>query len=146
MKHYLKKNPNFWKDEVVFHLDGISFVYTHDPLNSANALNARVWSKKCEGLLMTGRGSKELAGGKQLHLIIAIAYGKGVVLKVSYEKMSGGFFEKFIGQNFNLCFAKCGPKKNSRRLFLMNNGPSQTSKAAPQAMQDIEAEFHKIPA
>ena len=96
---------------------------------------------------MKGRGSKELAGvSKRLHLIVAIAYGKGVVLKVPYQKMSGFFFEKFVRQNFNLCFAKCGPKKNGRRLFLMDNDPSQTSKAARQAMQDIEAEFHKIPA
>ena len=146
MKHYMKRNPNFWKDEVAFYLDGVSFVYKHNPLNSANAPNARIWRKKCEGLLMTGRGSKELAGGKRLHLIVAIAYGKGVVLKVPYEKMSGGFFEKFVRQTFNLRFAKCGPKKNGRRLFLMDNDLLQTSKAARQAMQDIEAEFHKIPA
>ena len=81
-------------------------------------------------------------------MIVAIAYGKGVVLKVPYEKMSGGFFEKFVREHFNLCFAKCGLKKNGRRLFLMDNDPSQTSrpKAAREAMQDIEAEFHKIPA
>ena len=59
--------------------------------------------------------------------------------------MSGGFFEKFVRQHFNLCFAKCGPKKNGRRLFLMDNGLSQTSKAARQATQNIEAEFDKIP-
>ena len=32
--------------------------------------------------------------------------------------------------------------KNDRRLFLMDNDPSQASKA----MEKIEAEFHKIPA
>ena len=95
-KHYMKKNPNFWKDEVAFYLDGVSFVYKHNPLNGANAPKARVWRKKCEGLLVTGRGSKELAGGKRLHLIVAIAYGEGVVLQVPYEKISIGFFEKFV--------------------------------------------------
>ena len=42
-------------------------------------------------------------------------------------------------------WSKCGPKKNGRRLFLMDNDPSHTSNAARQAMQDIEAEFDKIP-
>ena len=69
-----------------------------------------------------------------------------MVLKVPYEKLiGGGFFEKFVCKNFHLCFAKCGPKKNGRRLFLMDNDPSHTSNAARQAMQDIEAEFDKIP-
>jgi transposase len=36
--------------------------------------------------------------------------------------------------------------KNDRRLFLMDNDPSQSSKAARKAMEKIEAEFHKIPA
>jgi transposase len=36
--------------------------------------------------------------------------------------------------------------KNDRRLFLMDNDPPQSSKAARKAMEKIEAEFHKIPA
>ena len=37
-------------------------------------------------------------------------------------------------------------KLNDRRLFLMDNDLSQSSKAARKAMEKIEAEFHKIPA
>jgi transposase len=36
--------------------------------------------------------------------------------------------------------------ENDRRLFLMDNDPSQTSKAVRKAMEKIEAEFHNIPA
>ena len=67
-----------------------------------------------------------------------------MVFKVPYEKMNGNFFAEFIGKHFNTCFAKCGRKKNDRRLFLWHNDPSQTSKAARKAMENIEAEFHKI--
>jgi hypothetical protein len=41
----------------------------------------------------------------------------------------------------NTCFAKCGRKKNDRRLFLMDNDQSQTSKAARKARGKIEAEL-----
>jgi hypothetical protein len=52
--------------------------------------------------------------------------------------MNGNFFAEFIGKHFNTCFAKCG-RKNDRRLFLMDNDPSQSSKAARKAMEKIEA-------
>jgi hypothetical protein len=60
--------------------------------------------------------------------------------------MNGNFFAEHIGKHLNTCFAKCGHKKNDRRLFLMDNDPSQTRKAARKAMGKIDAEFHKIPA
>ena len=146
IKRCLQQNPNFWKNEVAFYLDGVSFVYKHNPLNSATSPKSRVWRKRTEGLQFTGKGSKELAGGRRLHIIVAIAYGKGVVLKVPYRKMDGDFFAEFIRQHFNMCFARCGPKQNGRRLFLMDNDPSQTSKAARKALDDTEAELHRIPA
>ena len=37
----------------------------------------RVWRKRGEGLSLTTKGSKDLAGGKRLHLLVAIAHGKG---------------------------------------------------------------------
>ena len=45
-----------------------------------------------------------------------------------------------------LVFQSADVKLNDRRLFLMDNDPSQSSKAARKAMEKIEAEFHKIPA
>ena len=54
--------------------------------------NTRVWRKKGEGLQFTAKGSKDLARGRRLHVIVAIAYGKGMVLKETYEKMNGAFF------------------------------------------------------
>jgi transposase len=47
MKRYINRNKSFWKDEVAFYLDGVSFVFKHNPLNSAIAPKARVW-RKCQ--------------------------------------------------------------------------------------------------
>ena len=81
-----------------------------------------------------------------MHVIVTIAYGKGVILKVPYEKMTGEFFATFIREHFNLTFAKAGPKADGRRLFVMDNDPSQTSRAAKLALKIIsEGSFHEIP-
>ena len=66
----------------------------------------------------------DLAGGRRLHVIVAIAYRKGVILKAPYEKMTGKFFVTFIQEHFNLSFAQAGPKADGRRLFVMDNDPS----------------------
>ena len=39
----------------------------------------RVWRKRGDGLSLIAKGNKELAGGKQLHLLVAIAHGKGAI-------------------------------------------------------------------
>ena len=80
-----------------------------------------------------------------MHLIVAIAYGKGVVLKEVYEKMDGQFFAQFIRTHFNIAFARSGPKRHGKRLFIMDNDPSQRSKVAKRALRDIEAELQEIP-
>ena len=98
----------------------------------------RVWRKGEEGLQVTAEGCKDLAGGRRLHVIVAIAYGKGVTLKVPYEKMTGEFFATFIPEHFNLTFAKAGPKGDGRHLFRMDSDPSQTSRVAKLAVEDIE--------
>ena len=65
-----------------------------------------VWRKKGKGLIYTSKGSKDLPGGKRVHVMVAAAYGKGIILFHVYEKMDRQCFAKIINQNFNLCFAK----------------------------------------
>ena len=84
MKRELSRNPDFFKHYIAFHLDGVSFVHKHNPLQAAAGTKSRIWTvwrEKNEGLQLTAIGSKDLAGGPRLHLIVAIAYGKRVVLK-----------------------------------------------------------------
>ena len=145
MKQELIRNPDFWKNEISFYLDGVSFVHKSNPKSGAASNRARAWRKREEGLHVTAKGCKDLAGGRHLHVIAAKAYGKGVILKVPYEKMTGEFFATFIREHFNLSFAKAGPKADGQRLFVMDNDPSQTSRAAKLALENIEGTFHEIP-
>ena len=125
-------------------MDGVSFVHKYNPQSGAASNRARVWRKKEEGLQVTAKGCKQLAGGRRVHLV-AIAYSKGVILKVPYEKMNGSFFAVFVREHLNITFAKAGPKTNGRRLFIMDNDPSQRSQAPQMALEDIESEFQEIP-
>ena len=74
--------------------------------------------------------------------MVAVAYGKGVVLCQPYENLNCFFFAQFIRQHFNITFAKAGPKAQRKRIFAMDNDPSQTSKKAIEALNHIEAELH----
>ena len=145
MARYEQDFPGFRTDEVASYLDGVSFVYNTNPMSTAMAPKARVWRQKSEGLQVTSKGSKDLAGGKRLHVMVAIAYGKGVILKEPYDKLNGQFFANFIRQHFNLCFGRAGPKRDGKRLFVMDNDPSQVSKLAMSALREIECELSKIP-
>ena len=145
MRKILHDSPDFYKTHIAFHLDSVPFIHKYNPMRDPCQTKSRVWRKHGEGLQLTTKGTKELAGGRRLHLIVAIAYGKGIILKEEYEKMSGDFFSSFIRSRFNITFAKAGPKANGGRLFLMDNDPCQTSKKSIAALGDIEAELHRIP-
>ena len=54
---------------------------------------SQVWQRKAEGLQLTTKESKELPGGRRLHVTVAIAAGKGVIFSVPYDKMSGHFYD-----------------------------------------------------
>lgn len=145
MKNVLKTYPDFYSSDIAFYLDGVSFVHKYNPSREAERPNARIWRRKGEGLNLTSKGSKELAGGRRLHVIVAVAFGRGVVLREPYEKMNGEFFANFVKEHFNLCFAKCGPKRDGQRIFVMDNDPCQNSKLALTALEEVESELHRIP-
>ena len=145
MQAEVSRNSEFWKHEISFYLDGVSFVHKYNPQSGGASNRARVWRKKEEGLQVTAKGCKQLGGGRRVHLIVAIAYSKGVILKVPYEKMNGTFFAAFVREHLDITFAKAGPKTNGRRLFIMDNDPSQRSRAAQMALEDMESEFQEIP-
>jgi hypothetical protein len=145
-KKILKDSPKFYTHDISFYLDGVSFVHKYNPLKTALQPKSRVWRKRGEGLEITSKGSKDLPGGRRLHLMVAVAYGKGVILRKAYEKMDGPFFAGFVKENLNLCFAKAGPRRGRQRIFVMDNCPCQNSKVALLALDSIECTRHKIPA
>ncbi len=146
MARVLETYPDFYTEHVAFYLDGVSFVHKFNPLNEAQRPKTRVWRKKGEGLNVTSKGSKDLAGGRRLHLMVAIAYKKGIILCEPYVKMDGRFFGTFVREHFKITFAKAGMKVGGQRLFVMDNDPSQTSKIAMSALSQVEAQHHEIPA
>ena len=76
----MKDSPDFFTQHIAFYLDGVSFVHKYNPMNEAEKPKARIWRKKGEGLNVTAKGTKELASRRGLHLMVAVAYGKGVML------------------------------------------------------------------
>lgn len=63
--------------------------------------------------------------------------------------MNGNFFYNFIKTYFNLCFLliyviKAGPKGCSKRKFVMDSDPQQTSKRALRALEEIVCDLHEI--
>ena len=145
-KKILKDCPKFYTHDFSFYLDGVSFIHKYNPLKTALQPKSRVWRKRGEGLEITSKGSKDLPGGRRLHLMVAVAYGKGVILRKPYEKMDGRFFARFVKENLNLCFPKAGPRCGRQRIFVMDNCPCQNSKVALSALDSIECTRHKIPA
>ena len=95
MRGILKEWPDYYTQHISFYLDGVSFVHKYNPMLEATKPKARVWRKKGEGLNITAKGRKELAGGRRFHIIVAVAYEKGVVLCEPYEQMNAQFFFNF---------------------------------------------------
>ena len=82
-----KKGIEYWTRDIAFYLDGVSFVYKGNPLSDVVKPKSCIWRKRQEGLQITTKGSKDLAGGRRSHLIVAIAYGRGVICAEPYERM-----------------------------------------------------------
>lgn len=139
-------SADYWTKDVAFYLDGVSFVFKGNPMSDAVKPKNRIWRKKNEGLLLTTKGSKDLAGGKRLHLIVVISYGKGVILAEPYEKMTAEFFAQFIRRHFPNLFEIAGKGEADRKIFVMDNDPSQTSAKARASLMDMGYTMQKIPA
>ena len=133
-------------DEVSFYVDGVSFMHKFNPMRTATTTGmARVWQKKGEGLMLTGKGSKYLPGGHRVHVMVAIAHGKGEDCR-TVRKNEWNFFANFIKNKFNICCARAGSKHGGKHIFIKENNPSQSSRAAMNALRDVEGDLLKIPA
>lgn len=142
-KGILKDNENFFHKDIQLYLDGVSFVFKTNPFGEAMRPKARVWRKPNEGLDITSKGSKDLAGGKRLHLMVGISYNKGVVIAEPYEHMSGNYFAQFVYTELHSAFEDM--EADMPYKFIMDNDPSQTSKLSLDAIDDIGAQLFSIP-
>lgn len=132
--------------QIAFYLDGTSFVFKTNPLDQACAPRGRVWRKRSEGLALgcTAKGSKVGTGGRVVKLMVAISYNEGVVVCEPYQELNGDYFADFIRRKFVAMFARAD--KEGSRLFVQDGDPSQNSRAARDAMREVQAELFPIPA
>ena len=140
-----KLDSTYCTKDVAFYLDGVSFIHKNNSLNEAVSPRSRVWRKANEGLSLTSKGSKDLAGGKRVHVMVAIAPRKRVILAEVYEKMSGRCFSDLIRRKFLTMFRRVGKTRRRQKIFVMDNCPSQTSVMALGALRELGIELKRIP-
>ena len=122
-------------------MDGVSFIFKRKPNYDASVPKEKIWRKRSEGLRLTSKGSKNLPEGKRLHFLVAISFNRGVVLAKDYERMNGKYFSDFVRSDLIQLFSPGGQQK----WFVVDNDPSQRSKAARKAINDSGATLFEIP-
>ena len=100
----LKIKPSLFHSNILFYLDGVLFVFKRQPIRDATAPKGKIWRKKSQGLGLTSKGSKNLSAGKRLHLLVAIANNRSVVLAKDYEHMSGECSSDYVETNLSKLF------------------------------------------
>ena len=86
-------------------------------------------------------GSKYLPGGRRVHFMVAITNNQGVILAEPYEKMTGEYFADYLRRKLPCAFidACIGSRKfRAAKLFVIDNDPLQNSKAAREAIDEIQ--------
>ena len=139
-------DTKFWSDKVLLYLDGVSFVYKSNPYKEAVSAQGKVYRRKNEGLRVTAKGTKNLAGGRRIHFLVGISSGSGVVLLEEYTKMQGHYFAKFVQNTLHCRLLQLAEMKGREELiFIMDNDPCQTSKVALDAIEECGLQFLNIP-
>ena len=112
-----------WRKDINFYLDGVGFVHKTNPQDQAIAPRGLVWRRKTEGLGQgcTSKGKKAGHGGEVANLVVGISCGRGTLTCEPYKRMNGSYFEKFIADNFDETFEKCGAV--DYKLFMYEGGP-----------------------
>ena len=100
---------DFWLKDASFYLDHVSFVHKLHPMDEMRTYWSSAYQKKDKGLCITAKGKKEGVDGKTVHLFVAIAYGKGVVM-----------CEQFLGKHNGDSYLK-SVRKYFPAIFVNNN-------------------------
>ena len=140
-KRILRMKPNLFHSNISFYLDRVSFVFKRKRMHDAIVPKGKIWRRRSEELRLTSKGSKDLPGGKRLHFLVAISFNRGVILAKEYEHMSGQYFSTFVRTNLSKMFEDAKEQK----WFVMDNDPSQRSKAAKKAINESGATLFAIP-
>ena len=139
----------FWTRDISLYLDAVPSIHKQNPFNQASYPKGKAYRKASAGLEYTTTGSKALAEGKRVHVLVAISYNGGIVLAEQYQKMTGNFFADFIRRRLPRTFIDARVQSRRGRMAkmtLMDNYPRQTSVVARGALKEIGATRLKIPA
>lgn len=134
----------FWRNGISFYFDATGFCYKRNPMDEATAPTAREWRLRNEGLELgcTAKGSKE--GRKQAKFMVAISYGKGVVMCIHYTgRLNASTYAEFVENQFPRAFAKSSNPVSRR--FLQDGCPIQNSAKAKKMYDKVGALVFSIP-
>jgi len=85
------------------------------------------------------------AGVTNLNFMVAISYGRGVVLcERYYGNITGEKFAKIVKEKFPEAFANSANPRGKR--VLQDNYPKQNSAAAKKAIYDVHGKIFTVPA
>ena len=136
----------FWTERLSFYLDGVGFCHKTNPMSDAQRCKtAYGYKKKGESLKLTTKGKKEGVNGKMAHFFVAIDYNKGIVLCEQFlGSCNGESYSTFVKQHFPAAFKKSANPEGM--LFLQDGDPTQNSKKAKDAYEEIGCYMFSIPA
>jgi len=82
-------HDNVWTEDIVFYLDGVTFILKYHPLDQACAPWGKIWRKPQEWLapFCKGKGSHCGSGGPLVTCFVAVSYGKGLILCEKYDSL-----------------------------------------------------------
>ena len=136
----------FWTDHVLLYLDGVLFVHKGNPYKDALTPRGRIWRKASEVLQYMKKRSKNVPGGRRLQCLVGVGYTTGVVIVEEYTTFDAEWFARFVHRILHCTLTDCAVSKDKERLhFVMDNDPSQRSKLARDALNDVGAEVVHIP-
>ena len=115
----LETAERLWTGGVGFYFNGASFTHKMNPFDQTRAPRTMVWRKPGQGLDFgfTAKGSHEGTGESVAHIVVAIAYGKGVIAAEQYfGRINADTYSSFVHEHFASVFKKCPNPKG--KLFL----------------------------
>lgn len=136
-----------WKHTIAFYLDAVGFVHKYNPYDQARAPRSMGWRRPSDGLSFerTARGSHEGTGGRVAHFMCAMAYEKGMILSHQYTgRLNGEEFAKMVKDLFPDLFLRSANPNG--RMFLQDGDPSQNSRKAKDAIDEVGGHLFSIPA
>ena len=140
-----KLTSSFWNEGISFYIDGVGFTHKTNPDSHARNNGSMAYRLRREGLDITTKGKKEGVNGQNASFFVAIAYNKGVVLCEQFKgKFNGESYSEFVREHFPDAFKSSANPRGM--LFLQDGDPTQNSKKAKAAYDDVGCRMFSIPA